>query len=215
MAKSKAQIKITQEVIDKYHLCEHHKVGYQEVEKLCKKQDKDIRRQDKVIEKLAEVNNRQSKKIEFLETSKENWIKQINEELLNKVKNTNQSLQAQKEFYEKEIEFLNEQYDKAIETNRELVKTNQENIEVNKKNQETYKDLMKQHNEITRAYNGLHSMGKFAGELGIDIKKHNAMLPENNKDYEFSQKHTLLESGKVQHQWTLKKKKKEAEDGKK
>ena len=31
-----------------------------------------------------------------------------------------------------------------------------------------------------------------AQDLGIDIKKHNEMLPENNKDCN-SQKHTLLE----------------------
>jgi len=207
MVKSKTQTKLTQKEILKYHVCEHHKVGYKEIEKLCRKQDKDIRRQDKVIENLAEVNNRQSLKIEFLEDSKKDWIKHINEELLNKVKNSNQALQDQKEYYEKELKFIGDQYDEAIETNRSLVETNKENIEVNKDLIKTNKDLRKQHSEITRAYNGLHSMGKFAGELGIDIKKHNQMLPENDKDYEFSQKHTLLESGKVQHQYTLKKKK--------
>jgi len=214
MENTKAQNKLTQKEVLKYHICEHHKVGYQEIEKLCKKQDKDIKRQDKVIEKLASVLDRQTKKIEKLENSKKFWIKYVDQELLTKVNNHSKSLKDQKEFYEKEIEFLNEQYEKAIETNRDLVKTNTENIEVNKQNQERYKELLVQHNEITRAYNGLHSMGKFAGELGIDIKKHNQMLPENDKDYEFSQKHTLLESGKVRHQWTLKKKK-EAKDGKK
>jgi hypothetical protein len=29
------------------------------------------------------------------------------------------------------------------------------------------------------------------------------MLPENNPDYDFSQKHTLLESGKVRHEYKL------------
>ena len=32
-------------------------------------------------------------------------------------------------------------------------------------------DCHKDKNDITRAYNGLHSMGKFAEEQGIDIKK--------------------------------------------
>ena len=46
-------------------------------------------------------------------------------------------------------------------------------------------------------------MGKFAEEMGVDIKKHRAQLPEG---YEFSQKHTLMESGKVKHSYKLKKK---------
>jgi hypothetical protein len=41
-------------------------------------------------------------------------------------------------------------------------------------------------------------MGKYAEELGVNIKEHNKKLPEHDK-YEFSQKHTLLESGKVRH----------------
>ena len=35
------------------------------------------------------------------------------------------------------------------------------------------------------------------------------MLPENDEYNQFTQKHQLLESGKVRHTWTLKKKKKE------
>ena len=38
---------------------------------------------------------------------------------------------------------------------------------------------------------------------GIDIKKHNGKLPENSKNYKFSQKHTLLESGKVRSEYKL------------
>ena len=49
----------------------------------------------------------------------------------------------------------------------------------------------------------LGDLGKFAEEQGIDIKKHSRELPENWKDYKFSQKHTLLESGKVRHEWSL------------
>ena len=44
-----------------------------------------------------------------------------------------------------------------------------------------------------------------AEEVGVDIKKHNKHLPERNK-YDFSQSHTLLESGKVKHSWKFKKK---------
>ena len=48
-------------------------------------------------------------------------------------------------------------------------------------------------------------MGKFAEELGIDIKQHQDQLPENNKDYKFEQEHKLLESGRVQHIYKIKK----------
>ena len=62
--------------------------------------------------------------------------------------------------------------------------------------------------EVTRAYNGLHTLGKFAEEQGIDIKTASEDLPEAEKNkYDFSQKHTVLESGKVKHSWTLKPKK--------
>ena len=68
-------------------------------------------------------------------------------------------------------------------------------------------ELIKKNYEITRAYNGLAEMGKFAEENGIDIKKYTKELPENNK-YDFSQKHEVLESGKVKSTWKLTPKKK-------
>ncbi len=68
------------------------------------------------------------------------------------------------------------------------------------------KEVIKDNYELTRAYNGLSQMGYFAEELGVDIKKHNGKLPENNK-WDFSQKHTLTEDGKVRHQYKLKPKK--------
>ena len=50
-------------------------------------------------------------------------------------------------------------------------------------------------------------MGKYVDEK--IIKKHNKQLPENNREEftDFKQKHTLLENGKVLHQWSMKKKK--------
>ena len=70
--------------------------------------------------------------------------------------------------------------------------------------QECHKDK----NDITRAYNGLHSLGKFAEDQGIDIKKACKDLPENQKNkYQFKQKHSLLESGKVSHEYFFGKKK--------
>ena len=69
----------------------------------------------------------------------------------------------------------------------------------------------KERNDAVRAYNGLHQLGKFAEEVGVDIK--NEKLPENLKGkFEFSQKHTLNESGKVNHSFKLKPKTKEAAD---
>ena len=62
--------------------------------------------------------------------------------------------------------------------------------------------------EAVRAYNGLHTLGKFAEEQGIDIKTASADLPESEKNrYKFSQKHTVLESGRVKHSYSLKQKK--------
>ena len=68
-------------------------------------------------------------------------------------------------------------------------------------------DCHKDKNDITRAYNGLHSLGKFAEEQGIDIKKVCKDLPENKHKYHFKQKHSLLESGKVTHEYFYGKKK--------
>ena len=64
------------------------------------------------------------------------------------------------------------------------------------------KEAIKEHHEITRAYNGLHHFGKYARELGIDIKKHNKQLPEN--DAEFHQEHKVLESGRVHRTYKFK-----------
>ena len=77
---------------------------------------------------------------------------------------------------------------------------------------EKNQELLQAHHEITRAYNGLHEMGKFAEELGIVIKQHNDRLPENNKDYKFEQEHKLLESGRVQHIYKIKKDKEKTND---
>ena len=66
----------------------------------------------------------------------------------------------------------------------------------------------KEKNDVTRAYNGLHTLGKFAEEQGLDIKKASRDLPENQKNkYNFKQKHSLLESGKVKHEYFFGKKK--------
>jgi hypothetical protein len=78
---------------------------------------------------------------------------------------------------------------------------NNHNVQVKER-----EDWAKKYNEIVRAYNGLAEMGKFAEDLGIDIRKHRKNLPES-KDYDFSQDSKLLESGKVRHIFKLNKKK--------
>ena len=88
-------------------------------------------------------------------------------------------------------EILVDKYEDALETQE-------------KELQECHKDK----NDITRAYNGLHSLGKFAEDQGIDTKKACKDLPENQKNkYQFKQKHSLLESGKVSHEYFFGKKK--------
>ena len=73
---------------------------------------------------------------------------------------------------------------------------------------EKNKEIVKDNFDLTRAYNGLSQLGQFAEESGIDIKKHNGKLPENSK-WDFEQKHTLTETGKVRHQYKLKPKKRD------
>ena len=95
------------------------------------------------------------------------------------------------------------EYDKA---NKDLIKINRENIKVNE-------EYVKENQELTRAYMGLHHMGKFCVEQGIDIKKYIKKLPEQNKykDFTFDQKHTVLESGNVKHIYTITPPKKDKE----
>jgi len=199
--------KITQKQILKYNVCEHHKVGYVQLEKVCKKLFKDIKKQDQVIERLSIDVERKGAWVKDLEDKKKLWITEVNQNLLKRTQNSDKKFLDQKEFYEKEIKFLEDQYDKAIEHNRQMLEVNNRNLEVNKELTEANKELQKSHNEITRAYNGLHHMGKFAQELGIDITKHNKKLPEYDQYEGFEQKHTLLESGKVRHTYSMKKKK--------
>ena len=68
--------------------------------------------------------------------------------------------------------------------------------------------LIKERDEVTRAYNSLHTMGKFCEEEGINIKEYSKKLPENNLDFE--QSHKVLESGQVRssYRFTMPKKEK-------
>ena len=149
---------ITDEMRRKFHVCDHDKVGYAELNTLAVALYKRSKEDADNIKKLSKILTWQKKHIEDL--------KKINEILVDK-------------------------YEDALETQE-------------KELQECHKDK----NDITRAYNGLHSLGKFAEDQGIDIKKACKDLPENQKNkYQFKQKHSLLESGKVSHEYFFGKKK--------
>jgi chromosome segregation ATPase len=182
----KTKIEITEKLRKKYGACEHDQVSYKELEKLnralflhCKRLSRDIDRKGAMMELWTK--NRQT------------WTDKINKDLLAKAENHTKEVEEIKAYYEGELKEQKELYNECIDANKELSKVNRHCIKVNK-------SIIKDHNEITRAYNGLHSMGKFCEEQGIDIKRHNKMLPEDKDQfYDFKQDHKLLESGKVQH----------------
>ena len=197
MAKTKKKPKeYTQKEIKKYGLCKHHLVGYKQLKTLVRKQQKYIVNQDKILDRLSKDIENKSNMMNLWMTNRQIWTDKINKDLLAKTEKHQEEIKTIKEHYEKELAEVNKLYEEAVETNREIVEINRDAIKTNR-------EIIKSHNEITRAYNGLHSVGEFAQDLGIDIKKHNKMLPENNPDYDFSQKHTLLESGKVRHEYKL------------
>ena len=197
MAKTKKKPKeYTQKEIKKYGLCKHHLVGYKQLKTLVRKQQKYIVNQDKILDRLSKDIENKSNMMNLWMTNRQTWTDKINKDLLAKTEKHQEEIKTIKEHYEKELAEVNKLYEEAVETNREMAEVNRDAIKTNR-------EIIKSHNEITRAYNGLHSVGEFAQDLGIDIKKHNKMLPENNPDYDFSQKHTLLESGKVRHEYKL------------
>ena len=97
----------------------------------------------------------------------------------------------------------------------DLIITSDNNYKVANKNGEVAEKNAKAYYEMTRAYNALAQFGKFAEELGVDIKKHNAELPENKyKNWKFDIGQKVSETGKVTSYMSLTdpkaKKKKEA-----
>jgi len=99
-------------------------------------------------------------------------------------------------------------YINAYKNTKKVNKVFDDYKEANDSLAEKNKEIVKDNFDLTRAYNGLSQLGHFAEESGIDIKKHNGKLPENNK-WGFEHKHTLTESGKVKHQYKLKPKKRD------
>jgi hypothetical protein len=109
-------------------------------------------------------------------------------------------------------EVLIDKYENHI---ADLIITSDNNYKVANKNGEVAEKNAKAYYEMTRAYNALAQFGKFAEELGVDIKKHNAELPENKyKNWKFDIGQKVSETGKVTSYMSLTdpkaKKKKEA-----
>jgi len=92
-------------------------------------------------------------------------------------------------------EVLIDKYENHI---ADLIITSDNNYKVATQNGEVAEKNAKAYYEMTRAYNALAQFGKFAEELGIDIKKHNAELPENKyKNWKFDAGQEVSETGKV------------------
>ena len=109
-------------------------------------------------------------------------------------------------------EVLIDKYENHI---ADLIITSDNNYKVAAQNGEVAEKNAKAYYEMTRAYNALAQFGKFAEELGVDIKKHNAELPENKyKNWKFDIGQKVSETGKVTSYMSLTdpkaKKKKEA-----
>jgi len=193
---TKPKIVITEKYRKKFGVCEHDQVSYKALDKMCsslllhcKRLSRDIDRKGKWMEQwIKKQKERMTLEDQLTEDKAHLLLKE----------NTIETLQDGIKEKNLKIEELQKLYDEAIEINKDVIVKNRTCIKANQ-------EILKDHNEITRAYNGLAEMGKFAEDEGIDIKKHNKMLPERNK-YNFSQSHTLLESGKVKHSWKFKKK---------
>jgi hypothetical protein len=192
---SKSKIVITDKDRKKYGVCEHDQVSYKALDKMCrslllhcKRLSRDIDRKGRMMEVwMKKQKERMTLEDQLTEDKAHLLLKQ----------NTIESFEDQIKEKNLKIEELQNLYDEAIEINNDVVEKNRDCIKANQ-------TLLKDHNEIVRAYNGLAEMGRYAEETGVDIKKHRSQLPEG---YEFNQKHTLLESGKVKHSYSLKKKK--------
>ncbi len=102
-----------------------------------------------------------------------------------------------KEFYDKHIEYAMGYWELWAKYENQL------------------EDLHKKYNEIVRAYNALAELGKYAEELGIDIKKHTERLPEYDLYKDFKIENKVMESGKVKTIFSAKKIKKEKTNVKK
>jgi len=152
--------------------------------------------------KRSDVTNQMREQVGACEHDQVNY-KSL-EKLSNQVYKRAKSDEKQLKILTQDILLKNKQIQDFKEINEMLVDKYEDALEAKEKE---LRDCHKKKNEITRAYNGLDSLGKFAEEEGIDIKKACRNLPENKNKYHFKQKHSLLESGKVRHEYFFGKKK--------
>jgi hypothetical protein len=194
----KSKIAIPEKTRKKWGVCEHDFISYKELQngqkllyiahrRVCKDND----RKGIILKHIVQDHTR--------------LVKQWETKLLNTNNSYAKKLNELKASYDESINDWSNHYNRAIADLNEALAVNKNILKKNKDCIKKNKQILKSHNEITRAYNGLHHMGKFAQEQGIDIKEHQKQLPENEL---FEQKHTLMESGRVKHTYTFKKKKK-------
>lgn len=184
----KSKTKVTEKLRKAYGVCEHDNISYKELE-----------RGQKLLfiahRRVCRDNDRKGKILLLLTREKTQWAKAYAKRF-NDLKASYQESIAKWEIALNEVTAeRNEAYDyntELLEKNKDCIKKNRDFVKTNKK-------LVKRHIEITRAYNGIAEMGKFAEELGINIKEHQEKLPE----HEFNQKHTLMESGRVNHTYSF------------
>jgi len=182
---ARSKVYITDSQKKKYGVCEHNHVNYKFLEKLCRYQQKFIKSQFKKEEDLKLDHNH----------SRDIHIKRL-KTLVKAVKD----LRQKNTDVEYQFKVLSTDHKELQDYHKELAEKHEDCLCKNEK-------ILKDHHDITRAYMGLHHLGKEAKDFKVDIKKHQKMLPE----YEFHQKHELLESGRVKHIYKIipKKKKKE------
>jgi len=195
----KSKTKITEKIRKKWGACEHNEISYKELDKgfnelfiahrrVCRDND----RKGIILKHVVQGHTKKTKQWE----TKLLYTGQLYAKKLNDMKaNYQETLDGWETEYKKACAERNEAYEyntELLQKNKDCIKKNRDFVKVNKK-------LVKRHIEITRAYNGIAEMGKFAEELGINIKEHQEKLPE----HEFNQTHTLLESGRVNHKYTF------------
>ena len=194
----KSKTKVTEKLRKAYGVCEHDNISYKELEKGQKLLFIAHRR-------VCRDNDRKGIILKHIVQDHTRLVKQWETKLLNTNNSYAKKLNELKASYDESINDWSNHYNRAIVDLNEALAVNKNILKKNKDCIKKNKQILKSHNEITRAYNGLHHMGKFAQEQGIDIKEHQKQLPENEL---FEQKHTLMESGRVKHTYTFKKKKK-------
>ena len=194
----KSKTKVTEKLRKAYGVCEHDNISYKELEKGQKLLFIAHRR-------VCRDNDRKGIILKHIVQDHTRLVKQWETKLLNTNNSYAKKLNELKASYDESINDWSNHYNRAIADLNEALAVNKNILKKNKDCIKKNKQILKSHNEITRAYNGLHHMGKFAQEQGIDIKEHQKQLPENEL---FEQKHTLMESGRVKHTYTFKKKKK-------